>query len=133
MTLISYNFLFFNLASLKPLDSYIAYGYLSKQAVIDLVHRRAYTTHGGPRRPLNDNMMVEKVLGSYGILCLNDLSHEIYTVGPHFNEAIKSLCSFQLSAPVGSFEKNVLAVHDEVEKHAGFIGEKVQEFVQKIV
>jgi large subunit ribosomal protein L7e len=117
---------------LKPLDPYIAYGYLSNRAVIDLVHRHAYTSARGPRRPLNDNITIEKLLGAHGILCLNDLSHEIYSVGEHFHEANNLLCTFKLAEPTGSFEKKILNLHDEVEKKSGFIGEHIEDFLQKI-
>eukprot|EP01035_Chromulina_nebulosa_P018590 gene18590-24317_t len=121
------------LEKLKPLDPYIAYGFLSEQSVIELVHRRAYTAVKGPLRPLNDNQTIETILGDKGILCLNDLSHEIYTVGEHFNDAIQILKPFKLSAPVGKFEKKILKVNDSVEEKSGFIGNKIEEFLEKIL
>jgi hypothetical protein len=37
-------------------------------------------------------------LGKHGIICIEDLIHEIYTVGPHFKEASNFLWPFQLSS-----------------------------------
>merc|ERR1712188_303160 len=48
------------------------------------------------RIPLNDNAVVEKGLGKYGIMCMEDLVHEIFTVGPHFREAKNFLWPFKL-------------------------------------
>lgn len=44
-------------------------------------------------------------MGKFGIICIEDLIHEIYTVGPHFKEANNFLWPFKLSAPLGGLEK----------------------------
>lgn len=106
---------------------------MSNKSVVELVHRRAYVKDGGIRKPLSDNLSVEKVLGEQGILCLSDMSHEIFTVGAHFQEATKVLTTFKLSAPVGNYEKRVLKVHDEVETEGGFIGDEMDVFLNKIL
>ena len=40
-------------------------------------------------------------LGAHGIVCIEDLIHEIFTVGPHFKEANNFLWPFKLSSPLG--------------------------------
>ena len=40
-------------------------------------------------------------LGKFDIICIEDLIHEIYTVGPHFKEANNFLHPFQLSCARG--------------------------------
>ena len=111
----------------------MAYGFLSNQAVTELIHRHAYTLEKGQLKPLSDNLIIEKLLGDKNILCLNDLVHEIYHVGENFDSCLRVLKPFKLAQPVGNFEKKILNVHDEVESHAGFIGDKIEEFIQKIV
>jgi large subunit ribosomal protein L7e len=120
-------------AKLKALDAYVAYGYITYKSVEELVHRRSYIVVSGNRQPLSDNITVENALGEKGILCLSDLSHEIYNMGPSFDESVKFLCTYKLSAPVGKYEKNVLKVHDEVENMGGFIGEDMDAFLNKIL
>lgn len=44
-------------------------------------------------------------LGKHGIICVEDLIHEILTVGPHFKEANNFLWPFQLKAPLGGMKK----------------------------
>lgn len=133
-----YEGVFFNLneegiARLKPLDSYVAYGYLTRKSVDELVHRRAHVRKRGQRTPLTDNITVETLLGEHGILCLNDLAHEIFSVGSNFTKGLDTLCPFQLSAPVGHFEKKILNIHDKIETHAGFIGSNMDEFLNKLL
>ncbi len=44
-------------------------------------------------------------LGKYGIICIEDLIHEIVTVGPNFKEANNFLWPFQLSNARGGYRK----------------------------
>lgn len=119
---------------MKPLDAYVAYGFISSKLVTELLQRRAYTLLDGAKKPLNDNLTIEQVLGDKNILCLSDLSHEIHTVGENFDSALKILCPFNLSAPVGHFEKKILNTHDTVEEKGGFLGNSaMDEFLQKIL
>ncbi len=99
----------------------------------ELIHRRAYTEFGGRRKILSDNITVEKALGSKGILCLSDLVHELFSVGSHFQDAVGILTTFRLSAPVGHFEKNILHIHENIESKGGFIGDSMDEFLNKIL
>lgn len=45
---------------------------------------------------------MQGVLGKHGIICIEDLIHELYTVGPHFKEANNFLHPFQLSCARGA-------------------------------
>lgn len=122
-----------NIGKFKPLDDYITYGYVSKRSVVELVNRRAFTNAKGSRQPLSDNLTVETLLGDKGILCLSDMSDTIFSVGPHFEEANSILCPFKLSSPLGTYESKVLRNKDEVEEKGGFIGEKMDSFLNKIL
>jgi large subunit ribosomal protein L7e len=44
-------------------------------------------------------------LGNHNIICIEDLVHEIMTVGPHFKEANNFLWPFKLKAPLGGLKK----------------------------
>lgn len=119
---------------LKHLDSYIAYGYISNNTVEELVHRRSYIiAKGGAKKALTDNITVEDKFGEIGIICLNDLSNEIATVGDNFDTCNAWLSTFDLSAPVGKFEKDVLKIHEGIEQKAGFIGDKMDELLTKLL
>jgi large subunit ribosomal protein L7e len=49
-----------------------------------------------------------QALGKHGIICIEDLIHEIYTVGPHFKEASNFLWPFKLSSAKGGMPKKRL-------------------------
>merc|ERR1712022_39193 len=81
---------------LKRVEPYLSYGYPTLKSVRDLVYKRGYGKINKNRIPLNDNAVVEKGLGKHGIMCMEDLVHEIFTVGPHFREANNFLWPFKL-------------------------------------
>jgi len=84
---------------------YIAFGSPSLRTVRELIYKRGYAKVNKQRIPITDNAIIEKELGKYGIICTEDLIHEIYTVGPHFKEANNFLWPFKLSNPNGGFHK----------------------------
>ncbi|CAI9167491.1 unnamed protein product [Rangifer tarandus platyrhynchus] len=56
-------------------------------------------------RGINDNALIARSLGKYGLICMEDLIHEIYTVGKRFKEANNFLWPFKLSSPRGGMKK----------------------------
>ncbi|DAA78993.1 TPA_exp: Uncharacterized protein A8136_2778 [Trichophyton benhamiae CBS 112371] len=88
---------------LTIVDPYIAYGYPNLKSVRELVYKRGYGKINKQRVALTDNQLIEENLGKYGIVCMEDLIHEIYTVGPNFKQASNFLWPFKLSNPTGGF------------------------------
>jgi len=88
---------------LKKIEPYVTFGYPSRKVVSDLVYKRGYGKVNKQRIPLTSNEIVEKVLGQYGIISVEDLVNEINTVGPHFKEANNFLWAFKLTSPKGGF------------------------------
>merc|ERR1712146_692893 len=86
---------------LTRVEPYVSYGYPTLKSVRDLIYKRGYGKIEHNRIPLNDNAVVEKGLGKYGIMCMEDLVHEIFTVGPNFREANNFLWPFKLRPAKG--------------------------------
>merc|ERR1711975_197621 len=72
---------------LKLVQPYVTYGYPSLKTVRELVYKRGFGKVNKQRIPLSDNEIITNALGEYGIFGMEDLIHEIYTVGPHFKQA----------------------------------------------
>ncbi|KAM1010754.1 hypothetical protein ACFX2C_046194 [Malus domestica] len=101
-------FLKVNKATLNMLhrvEPYVTYGYPNLKSVKELIYKRGYGKLNKQRIALTDNAIVEEALGKYGIICTEDLIHEILTVGPHFKEANNFLWPFKLKAPLGGLKK----------------------------
>ena len=93
---------------LVKVDPYIMYGYPNLKTVKDLVYKRGFAKVDGQRVPLTDNTIVEKALSEKtkgAVICMEDLIHEIYTVGPYFKECTKFLWPFKMNCPIGGFSR----------------------------
>ncbi|XP_030551244.1 60S ribosomal protein L7-2 [Rhodamnia argentea] len=90
---------------LHRVEPYVTYGYPNLKSVRELIYKRGYGKLNKQRIALTDNAIVEQALGKHGIICTEDLIHEIMTVGPHFREANNFLWPFKLKAPLGGLKK----------------------------
>ena len=59
----------------------------------------------GNRTAITSNDIIESKLGKFGIICVEDLIHEIITVGPKFKYASNFLWPFKLNNPTGGWRK----------------------------
>ncbi|KAI7836495.1 hypothetical protein COHA_009643 [Chlorella ohadii] len=85
-----------------------AYGYPNLKTVKELIYKRGFGKVNKQRIPLTDNSVIEQVLGDKDIICVEDLVHEIFTVGPNFKQANNFLWPFKLSSPKGGIDKKRL-------------------------
>ncbi|PAN34215.2 hypothetical protein PAHAL_6G080800 [Panicum hallii] len=90
---------------LRRVEPYVAYGYPNLKSVRELIYKRGYGKLNKQRIPLSNNSVIEEGLGKHNIICIEDLVHEIMTVGPHFKEANNFLWPFKLKAPLGGLKK----------------------------
>jgi len=86
-------------------EPYVTYGPPNLKSVRELIYKRGYGKIHHQRIALKDNSKVEKSLGRYNIICVEDLIHEIFTVGGHFKEANNFLWPFKLSSPLGGWTR----------------------------
>ena len=71
----------------------------------ELIYKRGFGKINNCRTALSDNKLVQNSLGRRGIICMEDLIHEIFTVGDNFKWANNFLWPFKLSCPLGGFRK----------------------------
>ena len=89
-----------NKASINMLwivEPYIAWGYPNLKSVNELIYKRGYGKTNKKWIALTDNSLIARSLGKFGIICMEDLMHEIYTVGKRFKEANNFPWPFELS------------------------------------
>ncbi|XP_018918493.2 60S ribosomal protein L7-like 1 isoform X1 [Cyprinus carpio] len=84
---------------LKTVEPYVAWGYPNLKSVRELILKRGMARTDKRRIPLTDNTLIEQHLGQYGIICLEDLIHEICSAGKHFKVVNNFLCPFHFSVP----------------------------------
>ena len=88
---------------LELITPYVAYGYPTIHTIRNLVYKRGYGRINKQRVPLSSNEVISDALGKYNIICIEDLIHEIFTVGPHFKEVNSFLWPFKLNPPLGGY------------------------------
>lgn len=137
---------------LHLIEPWVIYGIPSSAVVTDLITRRGFgtclastasdnnnnntkdksTKNNNERIPLSDNLMVEQALGeTHGLICVKDLIHEIYHVGPAFAAAAQFLWPFRLGDSKSEFQRKVLRLKDG--KQYGDQGEAMDDFIQQVL
>ncbi|XP_012733727.1 60S ribosomal protein L7-like 1 [Fundulus heteroclitus] len=86
-----------SMAMMKMAEPYVAWGFPNLKSVRELILKRGQTRINRRRVPLTDNALIEQHMGKTGIICLEDLIHEIYSVGKNFRAANNFLLPFKLS------------------------------------
>ena len=90
---------------LRRVEPWVTYGPASHAVVRRLIYKRGYGRVNKQRIPLDSNLNIEECLGKFNIKCIEDLIHEIHSVGPNFKEANAFLWPFKLNSPKGGIEK----------------------------
>lgn len=90
---------------LRIAEPYITWGYPTLKTIRELVYKRGFGRIEGQRVPITSNSIIERRLSKYDIICVEDLIHEIFTVGPHFKQANNFLWHFKLNNPRHGWRK----------------------------
>jgi len=90
---------------LKLIEPYVTYGYPSLATIKQLVYKRGHLKIRNNRIPIIDNNQIEAAMGKFGIICVEDIVHELYTAGPNFSKVSRLLWPFTLKNPRGGFVK----------------------------
>jgi large subunit ribosomal protein L7e len=92
-----------SLVMLRLVEPYISYGEANVKSVSELLYKRGFAKVNRQRVPITDNALIATHLGKYGIICIEDVIHEIVTCGAHFREVNNFLWPFKLSSPLGGY------------------------------
>merc|ERR1712136_649495 len=86
---------------LRICEPFITWGTPNLKSVRELIYKRGFVKLDGKRTAITSNDIIEKQLGKFGIICVEDLIHEIVTVGPNFKYASNFLWPFKMNTPTG--------------------------------
>eukprot|EP00933_Yihiella_yeosuensis_P013323 TRINITY_DN123_c0_g1_i4.p1 TRINITY_DN123_c0_g1~~TRINITY_DN123_c0_g1_i4.p1 ORF type:complete len:255 (-),score=83.09 TRINITY_DN123_c0_g1_i4:87-851(-) len=114
---------------LKLVQPYVTYGYPTLKTVRELVYKRGFGKVNKQRIPLSANEIISDSLGEHGMYGMEDLIHEIYTVGPKFKQAANFLWPFKLAPPKGGF---VAKRHGFCEQRGGDWGNR-EELINELL
>ncbi|ELW64191.1 60S ribosomal protein L7 [Tupaia chinensis] len=72
---------------LRIVQPYIVWGYLNLKSVNKLIYKCDCGKISKKRIALTNNSLIALSLGKFGLICMEALIHEIYTIGKCFKEA----------------------------------------------
>ncbi|EXB50405.1 60S ribosomal protein L7-1 [Morus notabilis] len=102
--------------------------YPNLKNVKELIYKKGFANVDKQMVPLTDNNIIEQELGKYGILCIEDVVHEVANVGPHFKEVTHFLWPFLLNKPKGlKGSKTVYKLGGEAGNREDHINELIDE------
>ncbi|KAK2095750.1 60S ribosomal protein L7-like 1 [Saguinus oedipus] len=101
-----------NLKVLRIVEPYVTWGFPNLKSVRQLILKGGQARVKNKTIPLTDNTVIEEHLGKFGVICLEDLIHEIAFPGKHF-QISWFLCPFHLSV-----------THHATKNRVGFLKEK---------
>jgi len=121
--------------SLRLIHDYVVFGEPTVKTISDLIYKRGFAHTIGKddkeeRVQLSDNLIVERALGEFGLIALEDLINELYNVGPHFDKVCRFLYPFRLSSPPKELQKKRKKLGDDPEKQ---LSKDVNELVMRLV
>jgi len=116
---------------LRICEPYITWGYPNLKSVRDLIYKRGFAKARGRRIPLTSNDIIERKLGAGNIICMEDLVHEVFSVGTQFKYASNFLWPFKLNTPTGGWRKKT--THYVEGGDFGNREEKINELLRRMI
>jgi 60S ribosomal protein uL30 len=118
---------------LRLIEPFISYGYPNLKSVKELIYKRGYGKVSGQRIPLSSNTVVSAGLGDKGLVCVEDVIHEIFTVGENFKEAANFLWPFKLNTPRNGYGGKKKLIHFNEDGACGLQGDKINRLIKRMI
>ena len=138
-----------NIKKLLLISDYVGYGLPTKKVLDDVIRKRGFLkTTAHKRTPISNNVLIEELLGSHGIICIEDVIDALWNCKKNQTSyvAVKQLLwPIQLSQLKEGIEEGTIkhdATDREIKKvstktgkggYLGMMGDRVNEFVSKLI
>lgn len=116
--------------TLRIVEPYVTWGFPNLKSVRELILKRGQAKVKNKTIPLTDNTVIEEHLGKYGVICLEDLIHEIAFPGKNFQAICEFLRPFQLSVARHA-TKNRVGFLKEVGL-PGYRGDRINQLIRQL-
>ncbi len=117
---------------LNIVQPYITWGYADLATVRNLIFKRGKTLAGAKVRSI-DNAIVEEKLGSHGIICIEDIIHELVSLGPNLRNVLEFLLPFYVMPPSGGWVNHLKKAQHSFNQLAGNRDEMISKLIFKMV
>jgi large subunit ribosomal protein L7e len=127
-----------NLDLIRQCDAYIYYGTPTPETISTLVHKKAYVAvpktskkEDTRAKPLNNNAVVEDVLGQYGLVCVEDLV-DVLVKGRDNQELFDKVSKFISSFKINAEQKKSDSKFKNERASRGFLP-KIETIISRLV
>jgi len=120
-----------NFKMIKLIESYITWGYINKNSIEELLRKRGSVTFGNNEPNELDNAQIEDALGKLGIVCIEDIIHELTNETKNAKDVLNFLGYFKLEANDEGFDKANISF--EKGGNQGFRGDKINALLKKMI
>ncbi|GAB0087285.1 60S ribosomal protein L7 [Sergentomyia squamirostris] len=94
-------------AMLSIIEPYVTWGTPSIHTVRNLIFKKGKLFVNGKLEAIQSNAMIEENLGDLGVICTEDIVHELFTGGENFDKINGRLKTFRMSAPRDGWKKKL--------------------------
>jgi len=115
---------------LRFVEPYVTYGPPTLKVVSEMIYKRGHGKVHKQRIALTDNSIIESALRTEGMICMEDIIHEIFTCGPKFKEVNNFLWPFHLSSPLGGWKNK--GIHFSEGGDAGNREEEINKLIKRM-
>lgn len=84
-------------ALLKLVEPYVTWGYPSINTVRELIFKHGFLSIDSKKVAIDSNKLIEDHLGELGIICIEDIVHELFNVTDNFDKIKEFLLPFKVS------------------------------------
>ncbi|XP_059617844.1 large ribosomal subunit protein uL30 [Phlebotomus argentipes] len=95
-------------AMLSIIEPYVTWGTPNIHTVRDLIFKKGKLMINGRLETIQSNAMIEEAFGDLGIICTEDIVHELFTGGENFDKINEKLKPFNMNAPRDGWKKKLV-------------------------
>lgn len=83
-------------ALLKLIEPYVTWGYPSTNTVRELIFKHGFLSIDSKKVAIDSNKLIEDSLGESGVICIEDIVHELFNVTDNFDKIKQLLMPFKV-------------------------------------
>lgn len=83
-------------ALLKLVEPYVTWGYPSINTIRELIFKHGFLSIDSKKVAIDSNKLIEDNLGESGIICIEDIVHELFNVTDNFDKIKQFLLPFKV-------------------------------------
>lgn len=111
-------------ALLKLVEPYVTWGYPNINAVRELIFKHGFLKIDSKKVAIDSNKLIEDHLGALGVICIEDIVHELFNVTENFDKIKEFLLPFKVNKQLNPANSNYNFFYFPVKSSKRWLGTK---------